>query len=507
VASAEFHTVDPASLDGFRAELIEAGFEPSGEGARCWVGPICPPLASLTAAETMRLCFRSGWPYRPPTLYVDGIESEHAVLDGELCLFQPGETAVADWLTYSAYSARIGRWVDERRAGFRLEDDLLDPHLYLRHKSPALATLELGSLPIGSGGAATGALSGRWVDDRRLLGLSTAPPGASDISGRWYYNPDVAAPPRDLAGFREVLSGGQRNNFARRLKQVQAGQAEAVFALLWETRAGRRNCLIVLAEPGQEEPRLSSLELAPTDAEALLLRAGPDAAALSGKHVVVFGAGAIGSHVASLLARCGLGDLRLIESETLRPGNLVRHAGAHGWIGWNKAKATEIGVRDAAPWTKFSHEDESPWDPDRIAELISDSDLAVDATGLNTFAELISRVALGAEVSLVSAALFRGGFMGRVRRQVPGEDTPFIDRGDPGRWPVVPAGEEPLSFEHGCSAAVNNASPIAVAAVSATLAEVAVDLLTDRLRYAEELIDVYRPLAEAPFDRIGRVCG
>lgn len=509
MASAEFKTVDPASLDGFRAELIEAGFEPSDEGgARCWEGPITPSLSALTSAATMRICFRRGWPYRPPVLTVDGVDSEHAVLDGEVCLFQPGETALADWLTFSAYTERIDRWVNERESGFRSEDGLLDPHLYVAGKSASLATLELGSLAIKAGAEAlTGNLCGRWIDDRRLLALSKSPPRGSDIQGRWYYNPSIEAPPRDLAGFRRALTKGQQNNLERRLKQVQANQAEAVFALLWETSDDRRNCLIVLAEPGAQEPSLSSLEVAPTDTETLLLRAGPDAAVLGDKRIVVFGAGAIGSHVASLLARCGLGYLRLVESEVLRPGNVVRHAGAPNRIGWNKAMATRAELRSAAPWTEFSVEIETPWGVDRISELISDTDLAIDATGLITFAELVSRVALDAEVAFVSAALFRGGFLGRVRRQLPGEDKPFIERSDPQRYPPIPAGEEPLSFEHGCSAPVNNASPISVAAISATLAEVAVDLLSGRLEYPEELIDVYRPLDEPPFERIGRVGG
>jgi molybdopterin/thiamine biosynthesis adenylyltransferase len=507
VASAELKTVDPASLDGFRAELLEAGFEPSGEGARIWVGPIACPLVSLTSAETMQISIWDGWPYRPPSLFVDGIESEHAVLDGELCLFQPGETAIGDWLTFSAFCARIESWVDEQKTGFRPQDDLLDAQLYLRDKSNSLATLELGSLPIEAALEATGKLSGHWVDAPLRLELSTDVTAPGLVAGRWYYNPSVKAPPRDLTGFRMALSKGQQRNFERRLKRVQDDEVEAVFALLWETAAGARNCLIALIRPGVKKPRISSLELAPTDTETLLLRAGPDAVGLRDKRVVIFGAGAIGSHAASLLARCGLGHERLVEKDKLRPGNVVRHAADPDCIGWNKATATKVVVKSVAPWTEFECVEEGPWDLDRLTDLISDVDLAIDATGLLTFAELISRVALDTEVALVSAALFRGGFLARVRRQVPGEDLPFVDRTDPGRYPPIPAGEEPVAFEHGCSAPVNNASPIVVAAVSATLAEVAVDLLTGRLRHAEEIIDVYRPLVDPPFDRIGRIRG
>ena len=506
MASAEPKSVDPASLDAFRAELIEVGFEPTEEGGRCWQGPLHPALAEFTSARTMRICIQDGWPYRPPTLHVRGVASEHAVLNGELCLFQPGEHDVSAWITLEAYNARIAMWAKLAKDGFRLEDDLLDPHLYFRAKSSALATLELAAIRVEGGKAKTGMLRGTWTDRRRVLALSTGSAEGDALPGRWYYNPAFSAPPRDLAGFRESLTQGQRNNLTRRLKAVQRDQREAVLALLWQTPAGQRNCLVVVAEPDENEPKLRSIELAPTDRRTLLLRAGPDTSEMARKRVALFGAGAIGSHMASLLARAGLGELRTVESEKLRPGNVVRHAGTPSFVGWNKGIATEVAVKFAAPWTKFEIELKT-WDSDRLSELISDCDLAIDATGLITFAELLGRVALDAETPLISAALFRGGFLGRVRRQVPGIDTPFVERQASEEFPVIPPGEEPRHFEAGCSAAVNNASPVAVAAISATTAEVAIDLFTERLEYPAELIDVYRPLDDAPFDRIGRVIG
>lgn len=507
MASADLKSVDPASLDAFRAELIEAGFEPAEKGGRRWQGPLHPALAEFTSARTMRICIQDGWPYRPPTLHVRGIASEHAVLNGEVCLFQPGEHDVSAWITLEAYNARIAQWAELASDGFRLEDDLLDPHLYFRAKSSALATLELAAIMAEGDKAKTGMLRGVWTDRRRVLALSTGSAEGDALPGRWYYNPALSAPPRDLAGFQAALTQGQRNNLARRLKAVQRDQREAVLAVLWQTPAGQRNCLVVVAEPEEGEPKLRSLELAPTDRQTLLLRAGPDTDELAKKRVVLFGAGAIGSHVASLLARAGLGELRMVEDEVLRPGNVVRHVGAAAFVGENKALVAAAAVKPGAPWTKFGFEPESPWASERLNELISDCDLAIDATGLVTFAELLGRVALDAETSLISAALFRGGFLGRVRRQVPGLDTPFLERQASEEFPVIPPGEEPKHFEAGCSAAVNNASPIAVAAISATTAEVGVDLLTDHLEYPAELVDVYRPLDDAPFDRIGRVIG
>jgi molybdopterin/thiamine biosynthesis adenylyltransferase len=507
VASAELKSTDPAGLDAFRAELIAADFEPFGGDPRRWQGPTDPALRPFTSAETMRISFQDGWPYRPPKLFVDGIDREHTVLDGELCLFQPGEHAIGEWSTLEAYRARIKRWAETAADGFRVEDDVLDPHLYFRPQLQGIATLELESIPLRRGEVGTGKLTGRWTKGERVLALATGTAGPSSLPGRWYYNPGVSAPPRDADGFREALANGQQANLTRRLHRVQVDGASAVFALLWDTRFEQRNCLIVLATPGEEEPQMHAIELAPSDEAMLLIRAGPDVAPLSEKKVVIFGAGAIGSQLASLLARAGTGAVRMVESDVLRPGNLVRHLAESNSVGFNKAVATEVAVHDVAPWSEFESILEKPWDLERLSQLISDAELAIDATGITSFAELLGKVAIEAEVPLLSAALFRGGFLGRVRRQVPGIDTPFDERHASEEFPLIPAGEEPESFEAGCSARVNNASPVSVASIAATAASVAIDLLTERLEYEEELIDVYRPLPEPPFERIGRAIG
>jgi hypothetical protein len=88
---------------------------------------------------------------------------------------------------------------------------------------------------------------------------------------------------------------------------------------------------------------------------------------------------------------------------------------------------------------------------------------------------------------------------------VPGRDVAIHNRTDESRYPVIPPGDEPLALEPGCNAPVNNASPIAVASIAALTAEIAIDALADRQRYADDTVEVYRPLDAPPFDRLGRL--
>jgi molybdopterin/thiamine biosynthesis adenylyltransferase len=504
VASDDIDTLDPASLDAFRGELIESGFEPISNDPRLWSGPIHPALSQLTAAETMLIDFQDGWPYRAPKLYVKGIDSDHAVTDGEVCLFQPGEDAMGTWKTFAAYGERIAEWARGSEKGFRAEDALLDAHLYYRDSMHGLATLKLGLIAISNSDTEkSGKLYGHWRDERTLE-LSTKAPGGEAAGGRWYYRRALkAGPPRDLAALKAALTKGQLANFERRLKNVEGGEP-MVFALIWEAEAGRTALALVATKEPDTGVAVKSIELGLEDTEVLALRAGPDVEVLADKRIVVFGCGAVGSNVACRLAEAGAGRLRLIDGKRLRPGHIVRHAASYR-AGISKVRATSLQIAYDAPWCDVEDVLEEPWAAGRIEALIADADLVIEATGMGTFAELVSRVAVDAETPMISAALYRGGSVARIRRQIPTVDVALAERTDETVYPLIPPGEEPVLIETGCSALVNNASPIAVAALAASTAEIAIDLLSGRQDCGEELIEIYRPLESAPFDRIGRV--
>ena len=509
MASDEVDALDEGSLDQFRIDLIKAGFEPVTPGSRRrWRGPIAEPLTRLTASAEMDILILDGWPFQPPKLLIPtkDIVSEHVAASGEFCLWRDDD-ASGQWMTLAGFLERIEEWCVQQASGFRAEDAMLDAHLYFTGATAGLATVDVAALKIDERdvAGATNMIFGQWNGEQTVLTLSPQrPKDGQALDGRWYYHAhDLTAPPRDLTAVRAALTPGQQTNFDRRLNNVRTTGAPHVAALLWATEHGTNGLVLHLTRDGTGEARAESLELAPSDIETLRLRCGPDAELLRPRHVTVFGAGSVGSHVALALAEAGLGRLRLVDRETLRPGNTVRHASVLS-VGDNKAIATSLRIRISAPWTRTSAIEEIAWAPTRLVALMEDTDIAIDATGLARFTNLVSRIADQHERPLISAALYRGGAVARVRRQVPGRDVPIFKRTDESRYPLIPPGDEPLALEPGCNAPVNNASPIAVAAIAALTAEIAIDALAGRWRFAEETIDVYRPLDTAPFDRIGR---
>ena len=74
-------------------------------------------------------------------------------------------------------------------------------------------------------------------------------------------------------------------------------------------------------------------------------------ARLTAAHVIVFGLGGVGSSVAECLARAGVGELTLVDSDTVALSNLNRQLEAlDSTVGLPKAEAVARRVRDINPY-------------------------------------------------------------------------------------------------------------------------------------------------------------
>ena len=501
-------TLDRASLEQFQTQLVNARFRPVDEFQRIWVGPVPSCFRAFTSAPETRLEFQDGWPFRPPKIFVPGIELEHVNPEGEVCLWRPDDSSL-QWRTFGGLNDRMQEWCSAGQEGFRPEDAALDAHLYFKggQGTRTLATFDLGSIsPSGFSDRQDGALHG-VPKHSGLIELTGGPGTSESIPGRWYYRATIRVPPHDIDTFKNKLGRSQQRDFAELRGRVESGPVgfERLALLIWNGDHGK-NALALLLRKEEEEVAAQPLIAAPTDIGTLSLRSGPDFSMLSTKRVTLFGAGAIGSQVALLLSECGLGHLTVVDSDLLRPGNVARHAADSRLIGVPKADIVRDLVQLSAPWTKVKPVGICPWALEALKELVQDTDLAIDATGYWSFAQHVSAYFKQIEVALVSAALYRGGAVARVRRQVLDTDTVIYERIENPAYPVIPPGDESeFTLEMGCSSPVHNAPPAAVAAAAALTVQVVIDTLTKRFEYRDEVVDVYRVLESPPFDKLGRI--
>ena len=503
---------DCESLDRFVAELKARGFQPTaGYPCQAWRNDIHPEFAGLTDARYMDVAILPEWPLQPPALFVQGLASNHLTADGFVCLWREGDVS-SEWYTVDGYYARISEWCRRAKQGW--EDDSLaaDAYLNWHRKVDCAATFDITALGITSRGR--GDCHGVVAKDRPCIAIRPGRNATGEhLRGLWFHAGTVSVPPRKLSEIAGHLSRKQGKELERELYKRRSPEPFSVsggcdlILFCWD-RDGTPNLLALVCWGTGSETEADAMILGPDDESNLILRAGPDANTLRNCRATLFGAGALGGHTAAALAQSGLGHLDIVDGDLLLPGNVVRHIAGHNLVGAHKALAAQVIVGDHAPWTEVSLHPSVALNPAAIRERIGTADIVIDTTGNAALGAALAMTAQGAGIPLVSGALYRGGSVARVRRQFLEDDKPLHLREESPRYPSIPRGEAEEEFstpETGCSAPVNNAPPTSVTACASRVAQVVIDALTGRFGYAEEIIDVYRPLPEPPFDRIGQI--
>lgn len=155
----------------------------------------------------------------------------------------------------------------------------------------------------------------------------------------------------------------------------------------------------------------------------------PQLAGLKAAKVAVVGLGALGSSVAVALARCGVGELYLVDKDVVEVGNLVRHEADIHSVGFDKVAA--IGRKAFAANPTIAIEGltchfGAPGVLESVAAAIEGFDLVV-----NTFATdwglnlIVNRLCYQLDIPQVHAWIGNGAWGGEVLRVIPGETACF----------------------------------------------------------------------------------
>ena len=145
---------------------------------------------------------------------------------------------------------------------------------------------------------------------------------------------------------------------------------------------------------------------------------GPEAQArLARAHVLLLGLGGVGSYAAECLARSGVGELTLVDSDTIALTNLNRQLEAlHSTLGQPKAEAVAARLRDINPDAEL-HPVHGLYDAahrDRFFPEGCRYDYIVDAIDL-----------VSCKLDLRSTRPLRTADIGRLNRNISGDATAF----------------------------------------------------------------------------------
>ena len=226
----------------------------------------------------------------------------------------------------------------------------------------------------------------------------------------------------------------------------------------------------------------------------------PEMAQLREKRVAIVGVGALGSQIASLLARAGIEKFHLIDNDFYFPGNRVRHDLDLSALGYHKVysqrermlrlnPSAEVDIHTArlgtialgVNVTQLQRAD------DELAAHLGAADLIINATANPNAGSYISAIAADARTPVVHVWVSAGAWGGRILIQDP-ENSACSDclgawqdpDADPPSEPIPAISEEPQPeaiLERGCADATFTGPGLELTSAAAAAARIAVQEL------------------------------
>jgi molybdopterin/thiamine biosynthesis adenylyltransferase len=434
----------------------------------------------------------ANFPYgRPRASPLDGRGglSWHRESSGHLCLYTDEDVSHLPWKDPVAFLDKVRAWYREDAAGWGGDPADLDLERYWTIR-PGLAVYDRDDLIPGN--------LLRVLKGRAFISLKAIrrPSRRYTTKALVVSAGPLAKPPRTWEQLSDLIDDSLDAD-----GRIRSGSIKFL-AVLYE-RPPHQGVLIL--EVRKKTPiELVAIRSADCSPATLRLRSGPEAVTLKDSAIAVVGAGAIGSWIVDLLLRAGPRTLTIVDGDTVRPGNLVRHAAAADQVGLNKADAMkEIADRSVSTmaWspTRVSTQPTTLDSIEAATALLTCHDLVIDATADTTATALLLAGAEDLQRPVVSVCLQRDGQVVRVDRAPLGAGEVY--------QPAIPRVERPESElrESGCGDPVSPAPPWSCSVAAALALAVTSDALTGRDDYGPSTIQVLVPQPDAPYDTIGLV--
>lgn len=522
----------------FCADLEARGFA-TGSAPESYAGTISTPVGD----RRIEIRLHTGFPYHKPSVIpldadYQRVGEHQGPVDFSLCLWPdegPGWTPETHAV---AVLERAAEWFDHDANGSWPQSDYApDAHLLYRGAHPLMVhesdwpphpddgtwghfvvwqpTLPNRTVIAGRPRAADAALDRSGASP---LAHTFATGAMTGESGIWMRVKRMPKPSDDLAGAIaavDLVRDADTPGLADLVRRGHGGRAhERYLGIIYPGPSGEEHALFIHASvPSGVRPEgfgaipIRVLQSAAATPAAMRRRLPPGNASLATKFVLVFGCGALGSPIALTLAKSGVGQLGLVDSDVLRPGHLIRHAASGFFVGARKVIALEATIKSSAPGTVVQTLIETKWDFDDLCTYVELADLVVDATATESFTALLGEVCQAVGRPLLWTYVLRSGQIGFCRLYRPGADPcpQCYGTGIEGSIdPDVPRDENPEFQESGCGVPSNVAAAADIEATANAAARLAIDCLIDAPA-ANQRIVVTTPIpaADAPLTLAG----
>jgi len=486
----------------FADDLEAAGFIRADRDG-VWEGDLeVASLAGGTTTASLEIEIGDEFPFQPPKVTDASMVSAHTWhhnRDWSLCLYGTRNVGDRPWQTVSSLLDRVRDWFANAAAGWPDDPPDLDLERYFERVTTFVTYNDLDAL-IGNSVSAI-QRSDSWLNIDRVGYL---PKQKRNRREKWWgWVGDLGE--LDTPVFDWVTVHARLGEDAEEVaKRVRAGGYE--FMALRYRRGDHVGVIVLFPRIAGDAVNLRAAIAAANDSETRRLRAGaPETVAtLNKKTVAIVGVGAVGSFLADMLARAGIGRLHLVDHDLLRPGNCIRHLAGYGAIG----EAKTLAVRDVLVERELMDPDaivttESMLDSGLAVDLLEKADVVIDATADDNVRGLLAHLHGSATAhdlvsAVVSAAVHRSGGVIRSDR------WPRSGGGAVAPIPVHPSGEVEL-FEGGCGDPVSTTPAASVLEAAGLASRHAIDLLTGANALPTSIVQVLTPQPDAPYQSLGVV--
>ena len=212
------------------------------------------------------------------------------------------------------------------------------------------------------------------------------------------------------------------------------------------------------------------------------------------KKVALIGLGALGASVAELLAKAGIGKIRLCDMECLSTGNVARHIGGINEFGMRKTHVVMRRLLEINPFLTFEQEDVIYGSAigllDILSAFIKPVDLIISTVADEGVESIINQISVIDRKVVIYGRALRLGSMGRVFLVRPRIDacksclSKYHNRDIKGNeipqdWITINEHPEDVLL-HECGRPVIAGSAIDLSFISSLVARVALDFLEGR---------------------------
>ena len=138
----------------------------------------------------------------------------------------------------------------------------------------------------------------------------------------------------------------------------------------------------------------------------------------------IIGCGALGSEIADNLSKAGVGELNLIDKETITAGNVIRHIASLQFVGYPKTSAVGYLLTSHNPFIEIKLINVDITQRNVNSYLLENS-ISISSIADDNVESLLNEQAVINNKTIFYSRVLRGGKAGRIFRVIPGKDACF----------------------------------------------------------------------------------